>query len=206
MAVTNPSAPRSLASGRPFLVGFLVNVVIGYTVYFVALAHPEPPPWAISYIEQLKPTVKALDIAARISDRPFPAQVMILYAAISAVLLTLYFIYCAFFVTHIRQEFHRRLCERAQQLGVTAKLRLKFAYAGVFMLIISSSLFPMLFYILGQDPTNISWRAAAFFSPSIASVAFLLLVSGLTALAFVFGPWGIYASTCSFKSSKQTRS
>ena len=195
---------RSLAHGRPFLVSFMVNVVLGYALYFIALAQSEPPTWAIGLIEHLKPTVKALQTAARLNAHPFPAQVMILFAAISSVPLTVSFIYYAFFVKQIRQELHQRLCERAQQLGVTAKLRLKFAVSGVFVWILSISLFPML--LLVQDPTSISWRAAGFFSTSIFSVTFLLLASGITALAFVLGLGGIYAAISSFKSSEQTRS
>jgi hypothetical protein len=88
--VINSDSSRFLAYGRPILAGFILHVVIGSTLYIVALAQPEPPAWAIGYIEQLKPTVKALDTAARISDHPFLTQVMIVYAAISAVLLTVY--------------------------------------------------------------------------------------------------------------------
>ena len=42
---------------------------------------------------------------------------MILYTAISTVLLTVYSVYCAFFVKHERREFYRRYCEGLQQPG-----------------------------------------------------------------------------------------
>ena len=79
MTVTNPDLSRTeSAQRRPLLVSFFVHVILGYSLYVVALWQTAPPVWALNYIEQLKPTLGALETAARLSDRPFPAQVMIL--------------------------------------------------------------------------------------------------------------------------------
>jgi hypothetical protein len=227
MTETNPTSVDWVTQNRPFWMGFLVNVLLGYFIYFVALAQSEPPGWAIGYIEQLKPTLRALETAARLSDRPFPAQVTIVYVAISTVLLTAYYLCCAFLVTHIRQGFHRRLCERVQEVGeavfsesmyaehrkpaaqqpqevrVTAKLRRKFAGMGVIWTLVALG-FPMILML--QDPSSISYRAVAFFSSSILSITFLLFLSGIAAVATVIGLWMIYVSVCSFKSSTPIRS
>lgn len=208
MTVTNLDTSRSLTHVRPLLGSFLVNVAIGYTLYFVTLAQPEPPAWAIGYIEHLKPTIRALDVAAQLSDHPFPAQVMILYAALSAVLLTMYYVYCVFLVKDIRQEFYRRSYEGAQRLRGTPNLRLKVGGAAVLGLIAFGLIFPIIFFHMGggSGPSDISWRVAALFSSSILSVTFLLLLSGLTALVCALSPWGIYMSICSVKSNTLTRS
>jgi hypothetical protein len=227
MTETNPTSVDWLAENRPFWMGFLVNVLLGYSIYFVALAQSEPPGWAIGYIEQLKPTLTALETAARLSDRPFPAQVGILYVAISTVLLTVYYLCCAFLVTHIRQGFHRRLCKRVLEVGeavfsesmytehrkpaaqlpqevrVTAKLRLKFAGMGIIWTLVALA-FPVLLML--QDPSSISYRAVGFFSTSLLSFTVLLLLSGIAAVATVIGPWLIYVSGCSFKSNTFMRS
>lgn len=228
MSVTNPDFSRFLAYGRPILLGFLLYVVIGYALYFVALAQPEPPAWAIDYIEQLKPTIKALDTASQISDRPFPAQLMIFYVTIGTVLLTIYVIFCAFFVKHIRRELYRRQCERIQEVGeaffsrstdvgrrdpmseqatgtkVSPKLRLKLAAMGIFLTIVSLVPFPMV--LTTRDSTNISWRAVAFFSPNFSSVTCLLVASSSVALGCLCGLGYLCLSVSSLQCREQTRS
>jgi hypothetical protein len=187
------------AHSRPFWAGLLVNVVIVYSLYFLALAQGEPPTWAVEYIELLKPIVKALNTAARISHHPFPAQVMILYAAVSAVLLSVYFVYCAFFVKHIREELCRRFSEWMQQFdGGTARQRLKFAGTGVFFILVTP-LWPLILMILSSE--NIGWREVGLFSPSIGSSTILLLMPIHTAVSCVLGQWFIYVSMRSCKPS-----
>jgi hypothetical protein len=185
-------------------VGFFVHVVIGYGLYFVALAQPEPPVWAAEYIEQLKPTVKRLETAAQLSDRPFPAQVMILYTAVSTVMLTVYSVYCAFFVKHERREFYRRYCEGLQQPGATPNLGLKGAVVGVGVLIAVGFIWPSVLLFMGMSYFN--YQVVALFSSSIGSATVLLLSSGLMALSCVIGIWCIYLSICSFKSRTSMRS
>ena len=130
--MTNPDLPRMVAFyQRQLLVIFIVHMVIGYSLYFVALTPIEPPVWATGYIEQLKPTLGALETAARLSDRPFPAQVMILYTVISSVLLTMYLGCTTCFVKVLRQETYRLCCERWQQTGFPVKERLGFAALAV---------------------------------------------------------------------------
>lgn len=178
--------------GGPFLIGFIVNVVFGYTLYFVVGSLHEPPTWAISFIEHLKPTFKALNVAARLNNHPFPAQVMILYAAISAVPLTLYFLYLTFFVKKYRQEFYKGFCESVQKLGgFTAKQRLKIAANGIFIMAVSIAMFPMLLF--PEDPHSISRVAAGFLSNSVFSVGLLLLTTGMVALLFIASLGSIFA-------------
>jgi hypothetical protein len=82
MTETNPN--RSLIErlktpeGRPYLVSICAHVIFGYTLYEVALLQSPPQEWALTAIERLKPTFGALETAARLSEHPFPAQVMIL--------------------------------------------------------------------------------------------------------------------------------
>ena len=202
--MTNSDSPCFPVLGRLLLAGFFVHMVFGYGLYFVALAQPEPPTWATEYIAQLKPTIKRLETAAQLSDRPFAAQVMILYTAISTVLLTTYTVYCVFFVKHNRREFYRRYCEGLQQPGATPNHGLRFAVGGVFMLIIVGFLWPMILLFMGLSYIN--WQVVALFSSSIGSATVLLLAPGLIALCYVIGLWSIYLSICSFKSRTPMRS
>lgn len=183
---------------RLILVGFLVHMAIGYALYFVAQTQLEPPAWVTGYIEHLKPTIKRLETATQLSDRPFPAQVMILYAAISTVLLTMYFVHCAFFVKHRRQEFYRRYCEGLKQPGRTPNRWLRFAVTGILVLILYGFIWPNV--LLFMRVSYISWEGIALFSSSIFSVTVLLLFSGGMALFCVIGLWSLYLSICSFKS------
>ena len=204
LAVTNSDSACLPVLERLLLGGFCVHVVIGYALYFSTLAQQEPPAWATGYIEQLKPTVKRLETAAQLSARPFPAQVMILYTAISTVLLTIYSVYCAFFVKHRRREFYRRYCEGLQQPGATPNQGLKFAVAGVVVLIVVGFIWPMILLFMGMGYIN--FQVAALFSSSISSATALLIFSGLMALSWVIGMWSIYLSICSFKSRTPMRS
>ena len=204
MNVTNSDSARLPVLERLLLVGFLVHVVTGYALYFVAQTQPEPPAWAAEYIEQLKPTVMRLETAAQLSDRPFPAQVMILYTAVSTVLLTVYSVYCAFFVKHERREFYRRYCEGLQQPGATPNQGLKSAVAGVVVLIAVGFLWPSILLFMGMSYFN--YQVVALFSSSIGSATVLLLASGLIALCPVIGIWCSYLSICSFKSRTSMRS
>jgi hypothetical protein len=69
VTVINHAASATQSYDRPFLVGFLVHLVIGYGLYVVALAQMEPPAWAIKYIELLKPTVKCMGRASKFAMR-----------------------------------------------------------------------------------------------------------------------------------------
>jgi hypothetical protein len=196
MTETHPALARSPGHVRRVLgVSFLVYAVIGYSLYFATLAQPGPPAWAIEAIDQLKPTLRALETAARLSDRPFPMQVVIVYAVISSVLLTVYYVYCAFFVTHIRHEFYQHQCELVKKLKASPSLRRKVAVFGVLMLLAFGFIYPILFFgIGGWGGDHISWRVAALFSSSVLSVSFLLLLTGAAVLGFLISPWAIYVS------------
>lgn len=108
MTVTNPDPSRI---PRPLVVSFFAHVILGYSLYFVALWQTAPPVWTLNYIEQLKPTLGALETAARLSERPFPAQMMILYAVLSSPMLGMCYFSYAFLVKRVRQEMYRRMCE-----------------------------------------------------------------------------------------------
>ena len=131
MTVTNPDPSRT---PRPLLGSVFAHVILGYSLYVVALLQTAPPVWALNYIEQLKPTLGTLETAARLSEYPFPAEVMILYAILSSILLGMYWVYYLFFVKHIWQETYRGICERWQQTGFPVKKRLQFAALGVALL------------------------------------------------------------------------
>ena len=135
MTVTNPDLSRTVsAQVRTLLVSVYAHVILGYSLYVGALWQTAPPVWALNFIEQLKPTLGALETAARLSERPFSAQVMILYAILSSILLGMYWGYYMFFVNHICQESYRGMCEQWQQTGIPVKERLKVGATGVALL------------------------------------------------------------------------
>lgn len=208
--MTNPDLPRMVAFyQRQVLVIFIVHMVIGYSLYFVALTPIEPPVWATGYIEQLKPTLGALETAARLSDRPFPAQVMILYTVISSVLLTMYLGCTTCFVKVLRQETYRLCCERWQQTGFPVKERLGFAALAVVGLYAFGYELPIHSFVEGGlmlQGRYVGWLNPALFSSSILSTTMLLLISGITALAIVLVLFSLYLSIGSFKSSTPMRS
>lgn len=209
MTVPNPDPSHTFASQRrPLLVSFFAHVVIGYSLYFVALMQAEPPVWAIDYIEQLKPTLGALETAARLSDRPFPAQVMILYTVISSILLGMYWVCYIFWVKHIRHEMYRRCCEKWQQPGFRAKERLQIAGIGVAELYVFGYGVPIHYFVEGGmvSTDNIHWLGKSLFSSSILSTTLLLVLSVLTGVAFVIGPLGVYLSISRFKTHTPLRS
>ncbi|MEQ1525174.1 MAG: hypothetical protein ABL911_00295 [Gallionella sp.] len=201
IAMLNPFA-RDFVHAGSFLKGLIVNVVLGYSFYFIARVQQEPPLWAITFIDHLKPTMKAMNVAARLSDNPFPAQVAILYVAVSTIPLTAYFLYLTFFVKEIRQETYKFFCEKVRQRGgFTGGKRLKLVANGVFVLVISTWIFPS--FLLIEDPTSTSRIAANFFSNSIYSVGLLLLGSAVAATCFTTSIATISATIFNFLTSKQ---
>lgn len=154
-----------------------VYLTIGYALYFSALMLPEPPTWAISLIEQLKPTVKALKTAVRVDAHPFPAQVVIAYCAFASIVLTAYVTYCFFFVEDVQLWLMKKYGERIDIWSYQ-----KLLLAGIFCLICGILFFPMTLFI--NDPTNIGWRTVSLFSPSFGSVTFLLIVGSTLPVSF----------------------
>ena len=202
MTVTNPELSRTeSAQLRPLLVSVYAYVILGYSLYVVALLQTPPPLWALHYIEQLKPTLGALETAARLSERPFSAQVMILYTVLSSILLGLYWVYYMFFVIHMYQELYRSLCERWQHTGIPVKERLKIGAGGVALLYAFGYALPIHYFVEGgdryRDYLN-NWLSSALFSSSILSTTVLLFVSMTAGMAIVFGPLGIYMSIVRF--------
>ncbi|MBI5317496.1 MAG: hypothetical protein HZB34_16160 [Nitrospirae bacterium] len=149
MAVTNPDlSPTGSAVQRQLLVSISAHAILGYSLYFVAVMQTAPPLWALNFIEQLKPTLGALETAARLSERPFSAQVMILYTVLSALLLGMYWVYYMFFVNHIiGQESYRGMCERWQQTGFSVKERLAVGFVGVALLYAFGYELPISFFV-----------------------------------------------------------
>jgi hypothetical protein len=103
--------------------------------------------------EQLKPTLGALETAARLSERPFSAQVMILCAILSSLLLGMYWAYSLFFVNHLFQEAYRGMCEQWQQTGILVKerlkVRLKVGASGVILLYTFGYELPISYFVEG---------------------------------------------------------
>jgi hypothetical protein len=154
MTATNPDLSRTVSAQlRPLQVSVYAHVILGYSLYVVALLQTAPPLWALNYIEQLKPTLGALETAARLSERPFSAQVMILYAILSSILLGLYWAYYLFFVNRICQELYRGMCEQWQHTGIPLKerlkVRLKVGFSGVALLYAFGYQLPISFFVEG---------------------------------------------------------
>ncbi len=202
MTVTNPElSPTESAQLRTLLVSVVVHVILGYSLYVVALLQTAPPLWALNAIEQLKPTLGALDTAARLSEHPFPAQVMILYAIPSSILLGMYWASYIFLVKRVRQDMYRRLCEQWRQTGLPFKLRLGFFGYGLAQLYACGYALPIRFFVEGgdryRDYLN-NWLSSALFSSSILSTTLLLLVSAVAGSACVLGPLSFYLSIRGF--------
>jgi hypothetical protein len=206
MTVTNPDLSRTVSAQlRPLQVSVYIHVILGYSLYVVALLQTSPPLWALHYIEQLKPTLGALETAARLSDHPFPAQVMILYAILSSLLLGMYWAYSLFFVNHLFQEAYRGMCEQWQQTGILVKerlkVRLKVGASGVILLYTFGYELPISYFVEGgdryRDYLN-NWVSSALFSSSILSTTVLLIVSMMVGAVFVWVPLSIYMSIAPF--------
>lgn len=129
---------------------------------------------------------------------------MILYTAVSSVMLMVYSVYCAFFVKHERREFYRRYCEGLQQPGATPNFGLRGVVIGVVVLIAVGFIWPSV--LLFMEMSYFNYQVVALFSSSIGSATVLLLSSGLMALCPVIGIWCSYLSICSFKSRTSMRS
>lgn len=205
MTVTNPDLSRTeSAQLRPLQVSVYIHVILGYSLYVVALLQTSPPLWALHYIEQLKPTLGALETAARLSDHPFPAQVMILYAILSSLLLGMYWAYSLFFVNHLFQEAYRGMCEQWQQTGIPVKerlkVRLKVGASGVILLYTFGYELPISYFVEGWRGIGIFsyWVSSALFSSSILSTTVLLIVSMMVGAVFVWVPLSIYMSIAPF--------
>jgi len=210
--VTNLDLSRTVSSQlRPLQVSVYIHVILGCSLYMVALLQTTPPLWALGFIEQLKPTLGALQTAARLSEHPFPAQMMILYTVLSSVLLGMYWAYSLFFVNHAFQEAYRGMCEQWQQTGILFKERLKVRLyvgaSGVIFLYAFGYELPISYFVEGgdryRDYLN-NWVSSALFSSSILSTIVLLIVSMMVGAAFVLVPLSIYMSIAPFHPSIRT--
>lgn len=214
MTETNPN--RSLLErlktpeGRPYLVSICAHVLCGYTLYGVALLQSPPPEWALTAIERLKPTFGALNTAAQFNEHPFPAQVMILYALLSSLLLGVYYFYDSFLVTRNRQKMFRIMEERWGKTGLSVKERLLCGAFGVAALIAYGYVYLIQCFVEGgawaKGLRSSAWLDLALFSSSILSATVLLLGSFVVACVCVYAPLGIYLSMKRFPSSTSIRS
>lgn len=170
-----------LSLKNPFISGAVIYLLIGYMLYFYALAIPEPPVWATDWIQQLASIVKALKTAARVSTHPFPAQVIILYCAFGSILLTGYFTCRLYSMKDVLERGRQRYAESGM-----SKARIFFT--GVICLACAIGFYPTILFV--SDPRYIDWRDISIFSPSFMSISSLLLSSGLPALGF---PVSIFA-------------
>ena len=142
------------------------------------------------------PTVQALDSAARVGaikgTDPFPAQVVILYCAWGAILLTLWYVYAGTCNARLQRKI---LCDhRSKYQKIPHKKRpsrILFFLAGVVLLI--AAVF-ILYVTLWFTVTNLVWQNFQFHSSSISSVSFLLFVAVIAPLYVIFSPAMFYLS------------
>lgn len=193
---------------RPVVKSVGVYIVLWYSLYVTAWAPADPPLWALNGIEQLKPTFGALVTAARLSEHPFPAQVMTLYAFVSTPLLGLYWVYYIVGVQHAVPIMYRTLCERWGHRGIPVAMRLKFAAVGVTALSVCWYVFPV-HTVMGGGywyKGHLSgWLLPSIRSPSILSTTWFLFLSVGVAMAWVFGPLFIYMSLVRLESPTSGR-
>lgn len=183
-------------------------IVFWYSLYVAACAQTNPPLWALQGIEQLKPTFGALVTAARLSDHPFPTQVMILYAFFSSPLLGIFWVYYSFLVQHLAQDTYRGLCERWGTRGLPVTTRLKLAACGVAILSVCLYVFPVYSLMGGGywDNGHLNgWLYPAIFSTSILSATFFLFFSAGVAMSWVLGFLFIYMSLLRLQSPTSGR-
>ncbi len=162
---------------RVFFLGTGLFIAVGYALYFSACLLP-PPVWALELIEALKPTFGSLVKSEHVSNSPFPAQVVIVYAAFSSVALMIWF-GCWLLID---KEYR---C--ATQRNMYTKTRIKLlviALGNVFLL------FPGWIWFISNKNINIGWQARALFSSNLTSVSLHLLSWVIMSLII---PFGIYA-------------
>lgn len=151
-----------------FWYGLVAFLITGYLLYYAAQA-VTPPKWAVMTINMLKPTLKALSTAARISETPFPAQVVIVYCAVGSVTLTAWLTYWLFII-----EESREICRHKALAQNISRMKLSLTAATMPLLLL------LFIWLLVDEPTHIDWRDVSYFSPRLSSVT-LLLVTYVTA-------------------------
>jgi hypothetical protein len=213
MTMTKPdSSPLETLNApevRPLVRSVVVYVVLWYSLYITAWVPTDPPLWALDWIEQLKPTFGALETAARLSEHPFPAQVMTLYAFFSTPLLGLYWVYYIVGVRHAVPIMYRNLCEGWGHRGIPVAMRLKLAAIGVTLLTTCWYVFPVHTLMGGGYWYNgylSGWLLPSILSPSILSTTWFLFLSVAVAMASVLGLFGIFMALVRLHSPTSGRS
>ncbi|SFW20426.1 hypothetical protein [Nitrosovibrio sp. Nv17] len=147
-------------------IGSVVTFLgLGYLLYFTA-RWVEPPMWALAWIDTLKPTLGALGTAARVSDTPFPAQVVIAYCAFSFLPLMAWTTYWVLLVGESRAILRSRAIREP---------RWKLIYVGLgYALIVLPICFAGNLYDGTLDKVSIGWRERASLSPGVGSATYLL--------------------------------
>ena len=163
--------------GRIFLAGTSAFLVLGYVLYFTARSGT-PPDWALTLIDALKPTLGALNTAARVSGAPFPAQAVIVYCAFGSIVLTAWFAYWFLLANESRVAIQQKMISQP---------RMKLAILGLGNLML---MLPGWAWFLAREDTDIGWRDVAMFSPSFGS-ATVQLLGGVTMASLT--PLALYA-------------
>lgn len=168
---------------RPLLCGSLLYLGTGYLLYFAAMSLGQTPEWAFGFIEGMKTVVKATATAVRVGERleanPFPAQVVIMYCALSTSFLTAWFTHSVLGNKRVRDKW---LEAYAQQGFGPVRL----AACGL-MLLPVQLVYPTILFL--HESRSLSWQAIQLFSPSFASASLLLFAGFLPAVA-------VPAATC----------
>jgi len=80
---------------RPLYLAVFLFWGLGYVLYFWALFWPPTPQWGRDFMLSMMSTMGALESAARVAavfhHDPFPAQVVIMYCGVGAIILTCWF-------------------------------------------------------------------------------------------------------------------
>ncbi|SFW29582.1 hypothetical protein [Nitrosovibrio sp. Nv17] len=143
----------------------LIFCVLGYVLYFTA-RWGEPPTWALAGIETLKPVLGALGNAARVSDVPFPAQVILIYCAFGFPFLTVWAMYRVF----VTEDPRKIIMPGKNELP-----RWKLACLGVGQLVLILSFIGICIH---EHTGSIGWEMHAFFSPGFGTATILLIGYG----------------------------
>lgn len=175
-AKENPWRPSQIACG--------VFVFLGYIFYFLALLVPTPK-WGRMLMEYMTPSIQGLHtvtaVAAKTGGDPFPAQVVILYCAISLLVLMVWFILHYTLNVSVKKAFLQSILMMNPDKRPT---RLRLFVSGLFLVLAFLFGIYMAFW---SDMGSVTWRTQSYFSSSIYSTTFLIFGGASFAVCISFG-------------------